>query len=137
MAEIVELRPAGDGNDQVFNCVCDMEGDLRASRCARPCQRDDGRVPTRERHQSASLGNQASRPERRETAGRSLSPSLGSHIQTDPNNGSKQEEVTRTRAHHFHNRRLSREAILSGLRQSSFLAALMIAVSQRGNEVCK
>jgi hypothetical protein len=30
MAEIVELRPAGDGNDQVFNCVCDMEGDLRA-----------------------------------------------------------------------------------------------------------
>ena len=30
MAEIVELRPAGDGDNRVFNCVCDMEGDLRA-----------------------------------------------------------------------------------------------------------
>ena len=31
MGEIVELRPATDGlDDQIFNAVCEMEGDLRA-----------------------------------------------------------------------------------------------------------
>ena len=61
MAEIVELRPAGDGERPSFQCRVDMEGDLKA------IDEFADALALVERHQSPSLGNQAPRPSPRVT----------------------------------------------------------------------